>query len=79
LRILHIVQSARHQEPRRQRHSRRLHRLIGVRGSEAQARSLGFEPGVVYVPHPIQDRTDDEMRALADQAFDQALALIKRL
>lgn len=50
-----------------------------VEASEAQARSLGFDPGVVYVPHPIQDRTDDEMRALADQAFDQALALIKRL
>ena len=34
----------------------------------AQARALGFEPAAVYVPHPIQDRTDDEMRALADRA-----------
>ena len=48
-----------------------------VEASEAQAQSLGFEPGVVYVLHPIQDRTDDEMRALADQAFDQVLALIE--
>jgi len=33
-----------------------------------QARALGFEPAVVYVPHPIQDRTDDELRAMADAA-----------
>ncbi len=39
----------------------------------AQNRSLGYDPAVVYVPHPIQDRTDAEMRALADQAFDSIL------
>ncbi len=38
-----------------------------------QAGALGFEPAVVYVPHPIQDRTDDELRAMADAAFDQLL------
>jgi hypothetical protein len=27
----------------------------------------------VFVPHPIQDRTDDELRALADAAVDAAL------
>ncbi len=37
----------------------------------AQARALGFEPAAVYVPHPIQDRTDDEMRALADAAVEE--------
>jgi alkanesulfonate monooxygenase SsuD/methylene tetrahydromethanopterin reductase-like flavin-dependent oxidoreductase (luciferase family) len=35
----------------------------------AQNRSLGYDPAVVFVPHPIQDRTDEEMRALADAAF----------
>jgi hypothetical protein len=25
----------------------------------------------VFVPHPIQDRTDDEVRALADDAFEE--------
>jgi hypothetical protein len=25
----------------------------------------------VWVPHPIQDRTDTELRALADQFFDE--------
>jgi hypothetical protein len=38
----------------------------------AQSTSLGF-PSVarVFTPHPIQDRTDDEMIAYADAAFDQ--------
>jgi hypothetical protein len=35
----------------------------------AQARSLGFSPAAVFVPHPIQDRTDGEMRAYADAAY----------
>jgi hypothetical protein len=39
----------------------------------AQARALGFDPAVVFVPHPIQDRTDDEMRALADGACEQVI------
>lgn len=47
-----------------------------VEAAAAQAQSLGFEPAVVYVPHPIQDRTDDEMRALADKAFDKLLKLV---
>jgi hypothetical protein len=42
-----------------------------VEAAAAQGRALGFEPAAVYVPHPIQDRTDDEMRALADVAADQ--------
>jgi len=28
------------------------------------------DPARVFVPHPIQDRTDDEIRALADTAFE---------
>ena len=36
----------------------------------AQAASLGFDAAAVFVPHPIQDRTDDEMVALADAAVD---------
>ncbi|KKO00490.1 hypothetical protein LCGC14_0125810 [marine sediment metagenome] len=26
---------------------------------------------MVFVPHPIQDRTDEELRKLADEAFEQ--------
>ncbi|GAC1521826.1 MAG: hypothetical protein NVS2B16_29500 [Chloroflexota bacterium] len=41
--------------------------------AEAQARALGFDPAGVFVPHPIQDRTDPEIRALADSALDDIL------
>jgi hypothetical protein len=44
-----------------------------VAAAEAQARALGFEAARVFVPHPIQDRTDDELRALADAAVDAAV------
>ena len=42
-----------------------------VVAAESQARMLGFPAARVFVPHPIQDRTDDEMRAYADAAFDE--------
>ncbi len=42
----------------------------------AQARSLGFEARKVFVPHPIQDRSDEEMRALADNAFPAVVAML---
>ena len=45
-----------------------------VDGAEVQSRALGLAPAAVYVPHPIQDRTDAEMVEIADQAFDQVLA-----
>ena len=41
--------------------------------ADAQNRSLGYDPAVIFVPHPIQDRTDDEMRALADDALESIL------
>jgi hypothetical protein len=40
----------------------------------AQSEALGIEPAAVYVPHPIQDRTDEEMRALADGAVEAIVA-----
>ena len=42
----------------------------------AQSASLGFPAAHVLVPHPIQDRTDDELRALADDAIDKILAAV---
>ncbi len=45
-----------------------------VVAADAQARALGFDPARVFVPHPIQDRTDDELRALADGAIDEVVA-----
>jgi hypothetical protein len=48
-----------------------------VVAAESQAHSLGFdEMSRVFVAHPIQDRTDDEMRALADAAFDEIVAAV---
>jgi hypothetical protein len=41
-----------------------------VDAADAQARALGADPARVFVPHPIQDRTDDELRTLADDAID---------
>ena len=49
-----------------------------VDGVAAQRDSLGFEPAVVYVPHPIQNRTTAEIEAIADQAFDKVMALLQR-
>ena len=48
-----------------------------VTAAEAQSASLGF-PSVarVFTPHPIQDRTDDEMRSYADAAFDEIMSQI---
>jgi hypothetical protein len=43
---------------------------------ESQARALGYNPAVVYVPHPIQDRTDDEMKAIARGAVGELLRAI---
>ena len=46
--------------------------------AEAQGRALGFHPAAVFVAHPIQDRTDDEMRALAEGCIDAVVDAIQR-
>ena len=45
-----------------------------VDGAEAQARALGADVPAVYTEHPIQDRTDAEMVAIADAVFEQILS-----
>ena len=44
--------------------------------AEAQATALGLDAAGVFVRHPIQDRTNEEMRALADEAFGEILKSI---
>lgn len=45
-----------------------------IDAAEKQSASLGFPAAArVFTPHPIQDRTDDEMLTYADVAFDQIL------
>ena len=46
--------------------------------ADAQAKALGFDAARVFVPHPVQDRTDDEMRAMAAGLADELLALLAR-
>lgn len=45
----------------------------------AQAEALGLpEVRRIIVPHPIQDATDDEMRAKADAIVDAVVAALVR-
>jgi hypothetical protein len=43
---------------------------------DKQSKALGFDPAVVYVPHPIQNRTPEELRKIADDAVDPVLRLL---
>ena len=49
-----------------------------VEAADAQAAALGFDPARVFVAHPIQDRTDEEMVAIADQVVDELLARLTK-
>jgi hypothetical protein len=50
-----------------------------VRAATAQAAALGAAAyKTVVVAHPIQPLTRDEVRALADKAFDEILARLTR-
>ncbi len=43
---------------------------------EVQSRALGFEPAVVFTPHPIQNRTADELKKIADDVIEPVLKLL---
>lgn len=48
-----------------------------VTAAEAQSKSLGYAAiARVFTPHPIQDRTDEEMRQYADAVFDSIVSQI---
>jgi hypothetical protein len=44
---------------------------------DVQSKALGFDPAVVYVPHPIQNRTNEELAKLADDAIEPVLRLLR--
>lgn len=44
---------------------------------EVQSRALGFKPAVVYTPHPIQNRSADELKQIADDVIERALKLLQ--
>ena len=48
-----------------------------VQAAVAQSTSLGFPTMArVFTPHPIQDRTDDEMRQYADDAYAEIVSSV---
>jgi hypothetical protein len=47
-----------------------------VDAAAAQGKSLGISPASVFVAHPIQDRTDEEMAQLAVNSIDAITAMI---
>ena len=48
-----------------------------VDAADAQARALGLASvRRVFVPHPIQDANDEEMRAKADAIVDEVIAAL---
>ncbi len=44
-----------------------------VDGAAAQAAALGAENVAVFVEHPIQDRTDEEMVVIADGVVERLI------
>jgi hypothetical protein len=47
-----------------------------IEAAEVQAKALGTDPACIFIPHPVQDRTDDELRAMADAHLDAILAIL---
>jgi len=48
-----------------------------VDAAETQAVALGMPDSArVFVPHPIQDATDEEMQEKADTVIDQVIAAL---
>lgn len=41
-----------------------------------QSAALGFPAPVVLLPHPVQDRTDAELRAAAEAAYSEVVAAL---
>ncbi len=50
-----------------------------IDAAERQAEALGLpELRRVFVPHPIQDATDEQMRAKADAIVNDVIAALKK-
>ena len=47
-------------------------------GAAAQSKYLGFDPAIVWVAHPIQNRSPEQLAALADGVLDEILSRIRR-
>ncbi|NQU69044.1 MAG: hypothetical protein HQ514_00765 [Rhodospirillales bacterium] len=55
---------------------------VGIATSEfvdaaaMQNKYLGYDPAVIFVDHPIQDRTSEELRTLANVAFESIIKAV---
>ena len=49
---------------------------VFAEAARAQGKALGFPAPCVLVPHPVQDRTDAELRAAADEAYPAVVAAV---
>lgn len=47
-----------------------------IKAAAVQSSALGVTQCGIFIPHPIQDRSDDEMSALADAAIDSLLGAL---
>jgi len=47
-----------------------------IDAAAVQSKGLGTDPAYVFVPHPVQDRTDEELQKLADDHLEAILALL---
>ena len=43
---------------------------------ESQKGAIGLDAAAVYVPHPLQNKTTEELHVWADEAIDRILAAI---
>ena len=41
-----------------------------------QSKALGFEPGIYWMEHPVQNRTPEELRSMAKDAANGVLEMI---
>ena len=44
--------------------------------ARVQGAALGFPAPYVLVPHPVQDRTDAELQAVADACYREVVAAV---
>lgn len=49
-----------------------------IEGARAQARLLGADAAPVFIQHPVQDRSDAELRQLAGNHVEAIVTLLAR-
>ena len=41
-----------------------------------QCKALGFEPAIYWMPHPVQNRTPEELRQIAKEAAEGVIEMM---